>query len=247
MKHSPLLAAISIFFIASPCYAGVSKVSSPGVDKGIAEVQYSGTRYSDDAPSRNNQQGHTYEFEYGFTERFKLGVEAKSSREFSKGSEFEGYGLEAQYVLTNQGDWWLSSAAKAEFFHATEQGDADEFEAKLLASYRAGAATLTGNLNLARELGGDRTPGIGISSALQARYQVNNYINPGFEWHAEYGRLNDFDRAGENAHYVGPIVTGALIKNGKNELKYTAGYYWGIGGDATDQAARVQLGYEFGL
>ena len=240
-----LLTVALVSLTALPALAGVSKVSSPEFAKGAAEVEYSGTRYSDSDRAHNNQQAHTYELEYGFTDRFMFGLEANSARTADEGHEFTAYGIEAQYALTKQGDWWLSSAIKGEYGKAVHRDDADEFEAKLLASRTYGPAKFTGNLSLERQLGNNREHGIGVDTALQAVYSLNEHFNPGLEWHADWGSMNNFATGDDNAHYVGPIARGELFEIGKNDLEYTVGYYWGSGSEAADHAARVQLEYGF--
>lgn len=224
-------------FLALPAYAGVSKISSPKVEKGVAEIEYSGTRYGDDRRSQNNKQSHTYEAEYGLTDRFMLGLEGKSERSANKGHQFEGYGLEAQYELTTQGTWWLDSAVKAEYLHVPN--GADEAELKLLAARSYGKSSVTINFGLERETGTGREHGITYGSAVQAKHLYNEHFAPGVEWHGEYGE--------DDTHYLGPIVTGELFELGKGEVEYTAGYYWGLNHASADNAARIQLSYEFKL
>lgn len=228
--------ALTFTLLAPPSFAGVSKVSSPRVTKGEAEIEYSGTRYGDNRSSLNNKQAHTYEAEYGLTDRWMLGIEAKSERESQRGSYFEGYGLETQYEMTTQGDWWLDSAIKAEYLHVIH--GADEAEIKLLAARHYGTSSLTVNLGLERELGTNHGESLSVSSALQAKHAYSKAFAPGFEWHADYGKINDF--GAEDTHYFGPIISGEVL-----EIGYTLGYYWGLNDASADNAMRVQIGLEF--
>ena len=129
-----MLIAMSALVVPHAASAGVGKVSSPEVEKGMVEFEYSGTRYHDSARGLNNKQSHTYELEYGFTDRFLFGLEAKSARQSSEGSTLTGVGAEAQYVLTTQGDWWLTSAIKGEYLIGTNNNEPDEGELSVLAA-----------------------------------------------------------------------------------------------------------------
>ncbi len=239
-----LFATLPLLLLATPAFAGVDKIESPAVEKGVAEISYSGTRYSDSDASRHNQQAHEVEFEYGVTDRLKLGISTEIEHEPGEASKFAAYGIEAQYALTTQGNYWLSSALKGEYNRAYHRDtDADELEAMLLASHKSGPVNVIGNLRFGHDVGPHRESGVEVSSGLQATYRFNRYLTPGLEWHADYGKLNDF--GANDGHYVGPVMTGELVSFGGQELEYTAGYYWGIGSESTDRAARIELEYEF--
>jgi hypothetical protein len=182
--------------------------------------------------------------EYGFTDRFKLGIEAETTRTARDGNNFSAYGIEGQYEMTNQSDWWLSSAIKGEYTRGVQDRDADELDVKLIGAYQYGQARVLGNLGLERELGSNRSHSIGISSILQARYKVNEYAAPGIEWHADWGAINRFS-SNTHEHYVGPVISGDFIEIAGNDLDYMLGYYWGISDNTADHALRVQLAYKF--
>ena len=230
---------------SSATYAGVGKISSPTVTKGVAEIEYSGTRYGDNKKLLNNKQSHTYEIEYGVTDRVLLGFEGKSARASGDRHVFNAYGAEAQYMVTEQGDWWLNTAIKGEYLQATQNNTPNEIEVKWLASKKMGATQVVFNLGFEKEVGDHRKSGLAFETALQGSYKMNEYISPGLEWHADYGMLNKLDKGTQHAHYVGPIVTGDLFHTANGEVEYTAGYFWGLGNKAADNAARVEIGYEF--
>ncbi len=239
------LVGATTMLASSIAYAGVGKISSPNVTKGVAEIEYSGTRYGDNKKSLNNKQAHTYEIEYGVTDRLLLGVEGKSARASGDKHIFNAYGAEAQYMLTEQGNWLLNSGVKAEYLQATQRNKSDEIEVKWLASKKMGATEVVFNLGFEKEVGDHRESGLGVETALQGSYKMNAYISPGLEWHADYGKLNKLDKGNQHAHYVGPILTGELFHTNNGEVEYTVGYFWGLGNKAANNAARIEIGYEF--
>ena len=99
-------------------------------------------------------------------------------------------------------------------------------------------------MTLSRELGSAREKGIGLGAKLQAVQRMNEHVNPGIEWHGDFGKINKLGDKTTNEHYFGPVITGDLFKLAGGEIEYTAGYYWGTGNAATDNAARLQIGYE---
>ncbi|MFZ4540345.1 MAG: hypothetical protein ACOYNL_00865 [Rickettsiales bacterium] len=246
MKQLCCVALSFTLLLAVPAYAGVGKVSSPNVEKGVAEIEYSGTRYGDSSgSSNNNKQNHAIELEYGFTDRFMFGLEMEIERESPHSTKIDGFGVEAQYELTQQGNWWLNSAIKGEYLHATHAGDADALELLMLASRQWGATQATLNVELAREMGNNRSSGLGLSSRFQAIHAFNDHFAPGIEWDADYGRVNKLGDSDRQEQYLGPVVTGELFELGKGEVDYAVGYYWGLTKDSANKAARLHVSYEF--
>jgi hypothetical protein len=244
MRHFMTALTLVACALATPAFAGVSKISSPAVTKGKAEIEYFGTRYSDGGKKLNNKQNHLYEIEYGLTDNFKVGVEGKSERVTKKGHEFVGYGVEAQYELTQQGAWWLASAVKGEYFWGASKAKPDELEVKALLKRSLGANDVVANIGLEKQIGDNRAKSLAVSSKLQAVHNLNPHFNPAVEWHADYGKLNKLGDSDTAEHYVGPAITGDLFKLAGGDIGYTAGYYWGLTDDSADSAARLQLGYE---
>jgi hypothetical protein len=187
---------------------------------------------------------HTAEIEDGFTDNLKLGLEGKFQRKSKDANELKFYGIEAQYELTQQGHYWLASAVKAEYARALQEKDADELEVKALLARTIDKTNVLANVSIARELGHNRESGLSLGAKLQAVQSLNEHINPGFEWHGDFGKINKLGDNDVSEHYVGPIITGDLFKLAGGEIEYTAGYYWGVSDDAADNAARVQIAYE---
>lgn len=244
MKHRLFIFATSLMLLAAPAFAGVGKVSSPNVTKGEVELEYSGVRYGDDRKAKNNQQSHTLEAEYGVSDRFKLGIEGKLQRQSPDGSEFNAYGIEAQYELTEQGAWWLATAVQGEYLLGAQRGEPDAMEIKWLARRSYGASNLIANLALEQELGDNHRRGATLSSRVQASHAYSEHFVLGAEWHADYGAINTLNGKTQREHYLGPIAKGALAELGRGEIKYVAGYYWGLTDASADNAARLQLSYE---
>lgn len=229
-------------FIAASAQAGVGKISSPAVERGVWELEYGASRTGDNAGSaRNNEQSHQTELEYGVTDRLRLGAEFDAGR----GVRSKAVAVKAQYEFTEQGDWWLGSAIKGEYAFATHEDDSDEAELKWLLERRDGPWRTLANLSFSRGIGANRDNGIGVGSRVQETYHWTDLLSPGLEWHADYGALHHLNAEDERGHYVGPMVTGTLLDLGDHGLDYTLGYYRGLGHAAAENAARLELDYDF--
>lgn len=232
--------------LASNAHAGIDKMYSPQVVEGEWGLEYSGIRTSDHhGNSFNNAQGHEVEFEYGLTPRLKLGLVAEGERESPDSFRTTGAGLEAQYEMTSQKDWWLSSGILGEYMAATHSADPDAGELKLLLQRYEASWNFLANIGLAREFGNNRASGVALASSLQGTYRINRYLAPGLEWHADYGNVNHLQLNDKEGQYIGPIVKGALVDFGNGALRYTAGYYAGLTAASANHAARLQLEYEW--
>jgi hypothetical protein len=245
MNNKIYATAICIILLPiSASWAGVGKISSPHIEKGEFEIEQSSRRYGDDRASKNNNQKHVTDIEYSFTDDWLLGFEMVSKRSNSSQLGLEEYGVETQYEFTQQGDWWLGSALKAEYLRANENNAVDEGELKLLLQRHQGPVKLLANINLVREMGTRRAGGVGLESALQGLYHCNKYLSPGIEWFAEYGNVDNFNSPERQEHYIGPVVKGDLLELADGEVGYEAGYYWGVTNASADNAQRIKISYE---
>jgi hypothetical protein len=243
----PFSFAFLIFTLsATAAYAGVSDLSRPSVEAGEMEVEYNGTRTGDRSGSTlNNAQSHEIEMKYGLTDRWMVGLNYEAERAPGDGLSTEATGIEAQYEMTTQKDWWLASAIKAEYGFAAHSGDPDALEAALLLQRREGPLRCLANLDFERDTGANRDHGIGFATQFQALYHWQRYLSPGLEWQGDFGRLNRLSATDEDGQYLGPVITGYIPGLGRGVLGYTLGYYRGLTSNSADDAARLELEYEF--
>ncbi|MFZ4124993.1 MAG: hypothetical protein ACOYJ2_02830 [Rickettsiales bacterium] len=244
MKQTLAYALLASSLLATPAFAGaVGYVKSPGVDKGKFQVEYKGVRLGDDKKSKNNNQEHEFEVYYGLTDRLKFGMEVEAERESGESLDVEKYAPNLQYELTEQGEWWLSSAIYGAYGFADKASAANKAKLIAIVEREQGPWEILANLKAEREMGDNRKNGIIIYSSLQTVYEWRDYIEPGFEWHAKHGKTNDFSDENNREHYVGPIIEGDLYEDEKSEVEYQFGYFWGVNDNAADNAARVLLEY----
>ena len=238
------LCAAALICWAPTAHAEIDEIFSPLVTKHELELEYEGSRLSDSGKSLNNAQHHEIEARYGVTDNLLLGILGEGDR--SSGTPFrgEGVGAQAVYTTTKQGAWWLNSAIFAQYTAATHNHTADSAEARVLLSRAQGPVTVTANLIFGREIGPNRSHGVGFGNSVQGLYDIHNeHFTPGVEWFADYGKLNHFNTSSDQQHYLGPVATGEIASFGQSEIEYTVGYYWGLTNASADNGARLELEY----
>ena len=248
MKQTLRTSLLALSLLAATTPALALHVDDPTVDEGEFEIGYKSERFGDDDASDNNKQKHLLEFEYGFTDDFSAALLLQGKRNSSDSFHASGFGVEAIYELTEQGEWWLSSGIYGEYLHAARDEDTDEIEGKILLKREDAEFQTTVNLIAERGIGGGRERGIEIESIVESIYEVGHYVNPGVEWVAEWGST-DHDFGDNQEHYLGPILTGDLLefeigKGQAAEIEYVVGYLWGLNDDSADNAIRFELEFE---
>jgi hypothetical protein len=243
-RYPPLRWGLLCCALTAP-FAAIADVGNPksaGVTKGETSLEYKAAR-TGGAPF-NNDQEHEFEAYYGLTDRLKLGIEhVKANAPGSASLQTDKNVLNATLNTTHQKEgWWLSTALFAGYGIAT---GADDASLVLIGERREGPFDIKLNLALGREIGGGREHGVDYKTALQVKYHWLKSLNPALEWHANWGKLNDTREASDQGHYLGPYLSGRLIETPDGQVKWGAGYFWGLTDRSADTAQRVLLEYEF--
>ncbi len=245
MKRYSAIPLLTALFFTASAHAGIDEVYSPLVTNHKLEFEYKVSRLSDSGKALDNAQSHEVEMTYGFSNDLRLGLLGQADRASSSPFNVTGYGAQALYTTTHQGDWWLNSGVLGEFVAANHDHTPDSAEGRLLLSRVQGPVTVNANFIFGREIGEKRSSGVGFGSSLQGLYDIgNDHVMPGVEWYGDFGKLNHFSHGNQQQHYVGPILTGGIVEFGRSEIDYTAGYYWGVTHNSADHAARIEIDYE---
>jgi len=92
---------------------------------------------------------------------------------------------------------------------------------------------------LKKQVGGDSEKETEGELAWGSRYRWQEYFEPGFEFHSEFGELNESKSFDEQEHLAGPVFYGKI-----NHFKYDIGYLFGISDNAVDGKLKWIIEYE---
>ena len=190
------------------------------------------------------------EFEYGFTERLKLGVEGELAADPGHGFHYDAAAVEGFLQLTPQGKYWADLGMFAEYEQTARTGDPHNLTIGPLVQKEVqlfGLDTLhTVNLLFNKDLG---TASIGPPSlfvATQSRVRLNPYFEPGVEY---YGSVSLGAHGSDPQHRIGPGFAGRVglrtfgidLPGG---IKYDAAYLRGLNGATDPNTFRMRFELE---
>lgn len=245
MTSRLLLATSALMLAPAIALAGVGKISGPEVEQGEFEAKYLGTHTEDDRASKDDNNTHRLEFEYGFTENWSGEIGFKADDYNNQEADLKAVYLEALRTMTRQSDgWWLSSGLLGEYVVNTDHGP-NKVEGQLRLQRMQGPVRVRFNTTLEREVGGGDEEEIEIGTRASAMYKTHPNINPAIEWHADWGTLSDIKPSDEQSHWVGPALYGKLFELADgSEIEYQAAYVFGLTDASEDGVARFILEYK---
>lgn len=242
------LTGFAAFLAASPAYA-VDKIYIPYVEKGEWELEYFGRRSVDSDGSKDNAQQHELSLEYSPTDWWQTEAYTIFQKEPGDNIQFNALEWENIFQFTKPGEYWVDTGASIAYEWTPEGGEADALEMRLIFAKHTGKTFHILNLS------GEQAVGAGAHDAFEAglswssRYELTPYFQPGFEFHNEFGEVNDISSFSDQEHYIGPVAYGTIPfeteEDGNIEgLQYRVGYVFGFGHNSSDGQAVMQLEYE---
>ncbi|HXV74295.1 MAG TPA: hypothetical protein VD713_06140, partial [Sphingomonadales bacterium] len=121
-----------------------------------------------------------------------------------------------------------------EYEIATQGGEHDKFEGKILLERSTGRFVHTANLIFENETGANAAPGTFFEVYWQTRYLLSPEFQVGFQAFSEFGQIGHFGPLGLQEHRIGPAVFGKIRLGKKSFFAYEAAYLVGITGAATN-------------
>ena len=235
--------AIIFFFcllgIAQNAHA-TKKVYSPIVEGGELEIEMRGSYDFDHRSSKNGKQKQKYAVGYGVTDRWFTELYGEIEKGATESNfEFTALEWENRYQLTEQGQYWIDVGLYFEYEVSFEDDHADKIEGKLLLEKEMGNFTHIANIIFEKQVGGDSEKETEGGLAWGSRYRWQEYFEPGFEIHSEFGELNKSKSFNEQEHLGGPVFYGKI-----GHFKYDIGYLFGISDDAVDGVLKWIIEYE---
>ena len=236
MRH---FIAICLLLLAAPAWAA-EKLNYPQVTKDRMQVEYLG--FAEQEATGGDRVRSRTQVTYSVTDRFDVALSAFAEHGSERDGEFGGPSIRLKYELTEQGDWWLSSAVQTRYTHATDSR-ANTLNTRFIAQRDFGDWLATANFSAIRGIGEKRAESVSITGAAQVLYQISPEFAPGVEFFHTFGNANDLDYTGRNSQEIGPVVAGALPLAEHQQLTYVAGYYRGLSANSPEQAAKLQVNY----
>ena len=232
MKTHLKLFAVFALLLPVVCQAGVDKVYHPYVTPLEREFEWRiayERKREDEAVSR---QRHKFAYGYSLSDQISLEAYIVGERVAGKNFELEGYELEAQLQLSEQGEFWADWGLLLELDREKKQ---DRWKAGLglLFEKEQGKWSTTTNLISAYEYGSDIEHGLKMEAAAQLRYRFAASFEPAVEFYWD-----------ENNQGLGPVMMG-LKRFGMNKLKWELGIIFMTGRGLHGETVRSLLEYEF--
>lgn len=221
----------------------IDKIYSPIVHSGELELETRGTYDFDDRDERDGAWEQKWGFGGALADRWAAELYLETEKEKGEDLELEAVALETRWQLFEQGEYWLDTGLYLEYELATESEAADKLEGKILLEKGYGQFEHRANIIFEREVGGYSEDETELEFSAVSRYRVNEFLEPGVEWHSAFGEIDDLGTWSSQKHNVGPAVYGKL----GGGFRYELSLLFGVSTEATDTVLRGVLEYEWYL
>ncbi len=250
MKKNYLAILITaLVVISNPAFAG-TKIYSPNIEKGELELELQ-SNYAFDKKdkdgSKDTAQKYKYAIGYGFTDYYFGEIYLIAKNTADKSYEAEAIEWENIFQLTENGKNFADVGLYLSFKKALESKEEhDALEAKILLEKQTGRFINRLNLGIEsqlRQVDGDKADkGAEVSVSFMTKYAWREYLEPGFEYYAEFGNYTQSNSYSNQSHQVGPNIYGQI-----GRFKYDLGLLFGTSKAAIDKQLKLNLEYEFYL
>jgi hypothetical protein len=178
------------------------------------------------------EQNYTGAVAYGVLPFWALEVEGGLISGDGQRLSWEGTSLENTFALAGEGEFPVSLAIFAEYFHSHSRGEPDSVTfgpviQKELRNVLGIDSVHTLNLFLEHEVGSGANPAVGFEYAWQSVLSLSPYASPAIEL---YGLIPDLAHSGhfrQQEYLAGPVVVGD-VKLPTGQVHYETGYLFGL-------------------
>lgn len=242
MKRSLYFALSATFLsaISSQSHADYYKLYAPYVEKGEVAAEANWNFSADHRPEQDNYFSQVYALEYGATSWWKTEFGAEVEKENGDSNKLTNIKWENVIAPWKPGENWLDAAFYVEVEKAARDHEPNNAELKLLLEKDFGKIATIANIGAAHQFGPDHQTGWDGTGALRVGYRMNKLFEPGVEYYADLGKLNDMGNYNNQQHLAGPVVYGQYGK-----IKYDTGVLFGVSKNAPDTTVKLNLEYEF--
>lgn len=238
VKSARLIALIALLV---PGHALANKtVTSPYVHADEAEIEWKGGYDIGGDDEQDGNWTHIFEASYGITAFWQTEFEAEIEHEDGEGTDLSDIAWDNKFQLTGKDEFWVDVGAKFKY-ELNTSGDADAIEGKLLLGKEWGRFRHLANLGLETEVGNDSSDDIEYDLSWSSKFNHSETFQPGFEYYAEFGPLDESTNFDEQDHRLGPVAYGTLFET----VGYEVGVLFGLSDEAPDATLKAVLAYEW--
>lgn len=225
--------------------SATKKVYSPYVEKGELELEARGNVNFDDRDDVDNTQTQKYAIGYGVTRYWFTELYGEIEKEYNDDGEdldfaFTEVEWENKFQLTPKGKYPVDLGFLLEYAVSVEDKHPDNLEWALLVGKEIGKTEHYANFKFEHTVGGGREHETEAGFAWSSRYRLAKFLEPGFEYHAEFGGLHEGKSFNEQSHQTGPVFYGKI-----GNVRYDIGYLFGISDAVPDGMLKWMLEYEY--
>ena len=211
------------------------------IHEGEVDVELRGTLTDDHRSEGDNRLKTIFGVGYGINSWWATEINAVLRKEPSDSSEVTAVQFENRFQLTEQGEYAWNVGLYGEYEFSTVGHATDAVEAKVLLDNEWGDLLTKINLIAEREVGENSSDDIEGELAASTRYRWKPAIEPGIEYQAGFGPLDDTGSFNSQEHLLGPVIEGRLAKG----VKYELAFLLGVSDAAPDRVLRWMIEYEF--
>ena len=236
-----ITSALSILLLCLPASGWATKVYSPIVEGGELEIEAQNDFIRDADPARDGSSKHQIELSYGVTERWQTGLYGVFENKPGQSLSYTQTKWENVFQLFEQGENWIDSGLYLEYVRlAASQKKPDIFEVKLLLEKPVAELVHTLNMTVKKPLG-HSAQGTTWGYSWRSRWKINPHFEPSIEAYGTLGKIGKIAAPGTISHLLGAAVHGKLFA----DLKYDAGYLFGLTRGSVDGLIKLNMDFEF--
>ena len=199
--------------------------------------------YFGETLDREGLQRHTFEIEYGITDRWT--VAGYADFEKPKDGDFEYVQARAvvtRYRFFEQGERFLDGAIYIEYYLPYKKyRESEKVETRVILEKDLGPIAIVLNPIFDKNISGGVEEGMEFEYAAGLYYRATPWLTPGIEFYGEMGELSDLNPVDEQEHFIFPAAKFKF----PHDVGLDVGYGFGLTDDSDDQVLKVILELEF--
>jgi len=241
-KIIPLASVLALSVVFSPVSARADdyKVYSPRIEKGEIAAELNSNYSTDKDPANDHYFSQVLAVEAASTSWWKAELGGEVEKSQGTGHELTNLKFENIFSPWQPGQNFVDAGLYLEVEKAAHSDQPNNAEAKLLLEKQMGQVVTTANLIMSHEFGPNASHDWNTGMALGARYRMNQLFEPGVEYYADYGPIDNLSSFKNSDQRMGPTIQGKI-----GRVRYDTGVLFGLSGAAQDTTAKLNLEYEF--